>query len=234
MDVVSAVPQGSVLGPLLFIVYIDGVTSQVSSLSSISLFADDIALYRTIRSSADYTVLQSDITAITMWIESDRHLKLHADKCCYMIVSRKRSNSVASPSLYIREDSQLQQVDSVKYLGVTLTSDLMWAEHITRISAKVRKLTGLLYRRFYHCDPQTMLRLYKSIIRPHLEYAPQVWDPHLHKDINLLEKSQKFALRVCTRNWSASYEDHYSRVLTLGSMQGCKTLPSLQTGLQPH
>ena len=84
------------------------------------------------------------------------------------------------------------------------SSDLMWAEHITRISAKVRKLTRLLYRRFHHCDPQTMLRLYKSIIRPHLEYAPH---PHLHKDINLLEKSQKFALRVCIRNWSASYED---------------------------
>ena len=71
----------------------------------------------------------------------------------------------------------------------------------------VLKLTGLLYRRFRHCNPQTMLRLYKSIIRPHLKYAPQVWDPHLHKDINLLEKSQKFALQVCTRNWSASYED---------------------------
>ena len=85
VDVVSGVPQGSVLSPLLFIVYIDDVTSQVSSLSSISLFADDIALYRSIRSSAHYTVLQCDITTITMWIESDRHLKLHADTCCYIV-----------------------------------------------------------------------------------------------------------------------------------------------------
>ena len=80
-------------------------------------------------------------------------------------------------------------------------------EHITRICSKVRKLTGMLYRRFHHCDPQLMLRLYKAFIRPHFEYAPQVWDPHFVKDINLLEKSQKFALRVCTRNWSATYAE---------------------------
>ena len=65
----------------------------------------------------------------------------------------------------------------------------------------------MMYRRFFHCDPQLMLRLYKAFLRPHLEYAPQVWDPHLVKDIQLLEKSQKFALRVCTRNWSATYTE---------------------------
>ena len=68
VDVVSGVPQGLVLGPLLFIIYIDDVTSKVSPTSTISLFADDIGLYRCIRSPADYIVLQSDITAITMWI----------------------------------------------------------------------------------------------------------------------------------------------------------------------
>ena len=75
IPVVSGVPQGSVLGPLLFIIYIDNVTSRISSTSTISLFADDIALYHTwsIRSPADYVVLQADITAITMWIEDDNH-----------------------------------------------------------------------------------------------------------------------------------------------------------------
>ena len=207
VDVVSGVPQGSVLGPLLFIIYIDDVTSKISPSSAISLFADDIALIRCIRSPADYTVLQSDITAITISIESEGHLKLHADKSCCMFVSRKRIHSTTPPPLYIREDSQLQQVDWVKYLGVILTSDLTWTEHITRICFKARKLTGLLYRRFYHCDPQLMLRLYKAFIRPHFECVPQVWDQHLAKDIELLEKSQKFALRVCTKNWSATYAE---------------------------
>ena len=99
-----------------------------------------------------------------------------------------------SPYLHcISEQTQLQQVDSVKYLGVILTSDLTWTDHITRICTKVRKLTGMLYRRFHHCDPQLMLRLYKGFIRPHFEYASQVWDLHFVKHIKLLEKSQKFA-----------------------------------------
>ena len=126
VDVVSGVPQGSVLGPLLFIIYIDDVSSRISPSGTIAFFADDIALYRCIRSPADYTVLQSDITAIAMSIESDGHLKLHADKCCCMLISCKQIHSATPPPLYIRADSQLQQVDSVKYLGVIMTSDLTW------------------------------------------------------------------------------------------------------------
>ena len=143
-----------------------------------SLFAD-ISLYRCIRSPADYTVLQSNITAITVWIGCDRHLKLHADNCCCMFISRKWTHSI-SPLHCIYNSNK-------KYLGVILISDLAWSEHITRICTKARELTGLLYRRFHHCNPELMLRLYKAFIRPHFEYAPQVWDPHLEKDIQVLE-----------------------------------------------
>ena len=64
-----------------------------------------------------------------------------------------------------------------------------------------------MYRRFHHCHSDVMLRLYKAFIRPHLEYATQVWDPYLIKDIELLERTQRFALRVCCKNLSASYCD---------------------------
>ncbi len=122
-----------------------------------------------------------------------------------MFVSRKRINSITPPSLYIQENSPLQQVDSVKYLGVVLTSDLTWSEHISNICSEVRKLIGLLYRHFHHCSPEVMLRLYRVFIRPHLEYARQVWDPYFVKDIETLERCQKFALRVSMRGWSSTY-----------------------------
>ena len=99
-SVVSRVPQGSVLGPLLFVVYIDDVANGISSLSSISLYADDIALYHSIRSSADYSILQSDITAIETFIEDEKHLKLNENKCSFMLVSRKRSRHNCYTSLY--------------------------------------------------------------------------------------------------------------------------------------
>ena len=117
--VVSGVPQGSVMGPLLFTIYIDDVTSQISPSSSISLFADDIALYRCIRSPADYTILQADITNIAILVEDKLHLKFNTDKCGVLIISRKRSLSVTPQSLFIPKASNpLKQVNSVKYLGV--------------------------------------------------------------------------------------------------------------------
>ena len=205
-NVLSGVPQGSVLGPLLFTVYIDDVADRISHSSSISLYADDIALYRSIRSPADYSILQSDITAIVACVEEEKHLNLNVSKCSFMLISRKRSHSVVSP-LLIKSNTALEQVHRVKYLGVLLTSDLTWTEHIRRICNKTRRLIGLMYRRFHHCHPDLMLKLYKAFIRPHLEYAPQVWDPYLIKDIELVERTQKFALRVCCKNWTASYPD---------------------------
>ena len=94
IDVVSGVPQGSVLGPLLCIVYIDDVITKVSPSSTILLFADDIALYCSIQSPADYTVLQADITAISLHIESNKHLKFHADTCSHMLVAIPQTNQL--------------------------------------------------------------------------------------------------------------------------------------------
>ena len=197
----SGVPQGSVLGALLFTIYInDIIVTQVSPSSSISLYADDIALYCSIRSPADFVVLQTDITAIATWVDEERHLKLHADKCHLMLISRKHIYVVTPPPpLFVKADTPLQQVDSVKHLGILLKSDLSWSEHITRICNKIKKLIGLLYRRFHHCHPDMLLRLYKAFIRPHLEYAPQVWDPYFVRYTELVEKTQRFALRVCCR-----------------------------------
>ena len=84
----------------------------------------------------------------------------------------------------------------------------MWSDHIVKTCNKTRKLIGMLYRSFYkHSTPSTMLKLYSSFIRPHLEYATAVWDPFLKKDIELLEGVQKFGLKVCTKSWNCSYEE---------------------------
>ena len=106
-----------------------------------------------------------------------------------MFVSCKWIHSATPPPLYIIAGFQIQKVDSVKYLGVNLTSDRTLTKHITMICPKVRKLTGMLYRRFFHCDPQLMLQLYKAFLHPHLEYAPQVWDPYLVKYIEICPES---------------------------------------------
>ena len=141
----------------------------------------------------------------------EKYLTLNPTKCCYLFISRKRMYSVTPPCLSLN-GHQLTRVASYKYLGVLITSDLMWSSHISKLCNKTRKLIGLLYRTFYkHSSPETMLKLYNSYIRPHLEYAAAVWDPFLKKDIDLLEDVQKFALRVCNKTWNLSYEDLLSK-----------------------
>ena len=96
LPVLSGVPQGSVLGPLLFILFINDITFQISPGSTLSLFADDMTLFCTILTVEDYWILQRDVTAVATWI-SDNNLSLQPAKCCSMIISRKRSCTIPPP-----------------------------------------------------------------------------------------------------------------------------------------
>ena len=119
-----------------------------------------------------------------------------------MRVSHKRIPS--SPLLL--EGHPLDQVNTFKYLGVLLSHDLSWSEHVQFICSKARKLLGLLYRWFYNnMSSDSLLQLYIFLVRPHLEYATAVWSPHLKKDKDTLEKIQKFACCMATRSWESGY-----------------------------
>ena len=105
------------------------------------------------------------------------------------------------------KDSSLERVDTYKYLGVWLSTTLNWSLQVTEVCKKARRYLGMLYRKFYgHIGPDTFLLLYLTYVRPHLKYAAAVWDPHQQGQITSLENVQKFALRVCTRDWKAGYD----------------------------
>ena len=94
-----------------------------------------------------------------------------------------------------------------KYLGVWITSTLNWSMQVEEVCKKARQQIGFLYRKFYqYASNSTFLRLYLTYVRPHLEYAAAVWDPHQQGLIDALESVQKFAIRASTKNWKADYE----------------------------
>ena len=205
LPVASGVPQGSVLGPLLFILYLNDVVNTVSAGSNLNMFADDIAMYRVIRTATDYMLMQRDVHSISECIKLKR-LQFNANKCKMMLITRKKSNSLPPPPIML-DGTELKRVHSYKYLGITLTSNMSWSPHITVCCNKTRRLIGLLYRRFHqHSSSSTLIKLYCSFIRPHLEYASVVWNPGLKGENNALENVQKFALRVCTNLWDLSYD----------------------------
>ena len=124
-----------------------------------------------------------------------------------MVISRKLAPSLPPTGLQLN-GAPLQRVESYKYLGLLLSNNLSWSSHISSICNKARRVLGLLYRRFYSCtNPDALKQLYLSLVRPHLEYACQIWDPHLAKDKNLLEGVQKFGLRLAAHQWDSNYQD---------------------------
>ena len=158
--VISGVPQGSVLGPLLFLIYINDLTEiNLRDGAKITLYADDVLLFRVINSPEDFDRLQNDIDEVGNW-SSINFLTLNRDKCKYMIVSRRKTVSTPSSPLLL-EGHSLERVEMFKYLGVLLSHDLSWGEHVQAICSKARKILGLLYRRFYNSGPSsTLLQLY--------------------------------------------------------------------------
>ena len=143
--------------------------------------------YRTITSADDYTALQEDIDAVSSCLAS-KHLNLNNNKCCFMLLSRKRTHTVSPPLMTINGALLAHVQISYKYLGVLITTDLMWTTHETKACIKTRGLVGLLHRRFSkYSFPNTLIKLYRSFIRPHLEYTTAAWDPYLIKDVTELE-----------------------------------------------
>ena len=151
------------------------------------MYADDILLSHPVNSSSDLPLLQANIDSISSWFSS-HSLTINSSKTKYMFVSFKPSSFFSSfPSLYLN-NSSLELVTFLKYLGVVLSS---WSLHIHYIRSKSRKLIRFLFRYFYRFSPPSVLfKLYLALVRPHLEYCPSVWDPSSPFLISSLEKVQ--------------------------------------------
>ena len=163
-------------------------------------------IYKPISTSSNYRELQEDINIIFQW-SVENLLTFNAAKCKCMLLSKKRTTIDPYPTMMLN-DQPLEIVQQYKYLGLLVSSNLSWTPHIRSICNKARRILGLIYRKFSrNTDCFVTLRLYLALVRPHLEYAVQVWNPHLVMDKNRLEKVQKFALRVCAQNYNYTYEE---------------------------
>ena len=196
--VLSGVPQGSVLGPLLFLAYINDINKHLSEGTKIRLFADDSLLYRIIRTEEDSATLQKDLDTLQAW-EIENKMEFHPDKCQVLRITNKHT-PIQVP--YNIHNVLLSVVPSAKYLGVHIDSKISWNTQCSSLCNKANSTLAFLQRNLSGCPQDVKEKTFNTLVRPILEYGCSVWDPHKSWQIADLEKVQKRAARFVTGNYS--------------------------------
>lgn len=188
--VVSGVPQGSHLGPKLFLLLINDIGQHFKS--EYLLFADDLKIFRCIRSEQDCNVLQEDVNGLLVWCDRN-NLRLNYAKCCCMVFSRSR-NSVKYP--YKMGDTLLAGLTVVRDLGVNLDGMLHYRDHIEAMLCKANRMLGLVIRMSGDLeDLSCVVTLFKSCVRSVLEYGATIWSPFYEIHKHRIESVQTKFLR---------------------------------------
>ena len=213
-NVTSGVPQGSVLGPVLFLIYINDIVMNIES--TIKIFADDAKVYRKIRSFEDSAILQTDLDHLSEWSRKWL-LKFNSQKCKVMHFGHSNPKNAYSLNQNLLEISTEE-----KDLGVHVSDSFKFSNHISKIAAKANSILGRINRAFENKDKEIIKLLYVSMVRPHLEYAVQSWSPYLRKDIYLLEQVQRRATRLIPEIRHLPYEERL-KALNLTSLEDRRT-----------
>ena len=209
LPVTSGVPQGSILGPLLFIIYANDMPDCLSGESKLALFADDSKLFRSMSSRSSSATLQSDLNSLFQWSE-DWKMSFNISKCQVLHMSRKRTPSHTHTNYHLG-GQDLQVAIATKDLGVTVSNNLSWSTHISQMCAKANRTLGLTKR---VCgkdivDQETRKLLYITLVRSQLEYASNLWSPYTIKERALIENVQRRATKFILNHYSRdiSYKD---------------------------
>ena len=198
-SVLSGVPQGSVLGPILFLVYIDDLEEGVTG--NILKFADDTNLFRKTKEIGDKQKLQDDIDKLVRWSEKWQMLfNFGKCKCLHTGPGNTGMN-------YEMGGTILSKTVKEKDLGVSMNANMKVSEQCRIAASKGNQVLGMIRRNITYKEKSLIVPLYKAIVRPHFEYCIQAWSPYLRKDIDMLEKIQRRATKLILGLRDLRYEE---------------------------
>ena len=212
IPVKSGIPQGSVLGPILFVIFINDMPEAVKSMCQ--LFADDAKLFRNVnlREESNIALLQTDIDALTNWSKKWQ-LPFNVEKCKSLHIGRNNPYN-----RYQMAGRTLEQVEEEKDLGVLVDNQLKFHKQAAVATKKANSRLGLIKKSFALLDKKTLPLLYTSLVRPHLEYGNVVWGPFYKGDRVSIERVQRRATKLVTELKDLPYEERL-RHLELPSLQ---------------
>lgn len=200
-DVESGVIQGSVLGPILFDVYIDDLDEVVRMITLIKKFADDTKLGQTIKSPEDRAKLQEALDGVDNWARQ-WGMEFNHSKCKVMHLGRNNPQHE-----YQMGGQKLEATTQEKDIGVIVQNNLKPGAQCAAAATKARQVLGQIARSFSYRNADTFVRLYKLYVRPHLEFASPAWAPWYAGDIELLERVQMKAVKMVSGLRGRTYEE---------------------------
>ncbi|KAI8517532.1 hypothetical protein Bbelb_035490 [Branchiostoma belcheri] len=204
VKVTSGIPQGSVLGPFLFVVFINDMPSAISS--TCYLFADDAKVFRRVNSPDEVATLQGDINNLAVW-SKDWQLSFNIEKCKCMHIG------YGNPCQeYEMQGRTLEDTSEERDLGVIVDKKLKFHAHCNTAAGKAFRTLGLIRKSFQRLDETTVPLLYKTMVRPIIEYGNAIWGPYLKGDQELLDRVQHKATRLIPGFDEISYEDRLRRL----------------------
>lgn len=196
LPVLSGVPQGSVLGPCLFLIYINDLPDSVKCKTR--MFADDTIVYLTVQSNNDCLSLQHDLHKLEKW-ERVWLMEFNPDKCEVLRVSRKKNPTIYPYRLH---NTELKSTCSAKYLGITITKDLNWSQHIENITSKATSSLRFIQRNVKTDNVKVKEAAYTTYVRPQLEYCSSVWHPWQKSLVHKVECVQRSAARYVMNDYN--------------------------------
>ena len=203
--------QGSVLGPILFNMYVSDMPLIVNS--SIVQFADDVKMFRTIVTVNDFLQLQQDINLLYEWSRKWQ-LKFNIGKCYMLHLGKPHEFGEYT----IDAGTVIKACDVVKDLGVQIDNQLKFHNHTTVATKKANRLVAIIRKTFQHFDKDTLINLYKTYVRPVIEYGNIIWGPQYILDQQEVEKVQRRATKLISDLQDHTYDDRLA-VLDLPSLK---------------
>ena len=205
-EVTSGVPQGSVLGPIMFVVYVNDMVEGIKSY--INLFADDAKIMRKVINIEDCRKLQEDLDRIYKWSQ-DWEMVFNAKKCHVMELGKGKNR----PSgIYRMGEGVLQKVSEERDLGVVVQDSLSPEKHINRITGNTYRTVKNMRLAFQYMDENMLKKLIEAIIRPQLEYGATIWSPHHKKYIRKIESIQRVATKMVISLERLTYDERLQRL----------------------
>lgn len=198
-NITCGVPQGSILGPLLFILYINDIV-RCSDLLKFIMFADDTNIFYSNSSIDDLEItINSELSKVCQWFRCNK-LSLNANKTKYILFGKKGKSAQCFNLTIQLEDVNIERVTSTKFLGVIVDEDLNWKQHIANISLKISRSLGVLNKVKYIFSKDILKTLYFTMIQPYFIYCNIIWGGANQITINRLYYLQKRAVRIISHS----------------------------------